>query len=445
MSTIHELSSLVALPEFDLFGVPPTQLMVESDVQTEHRPISTISSSESPIQFEVHSAVDEYINLGKSELYLCIRINLSKSNVSKEAAIKADDWKSIAPINYLMNTMFKHIKLEIGQTSVTSSTLNYAYVSYLDALLNFSHESKRTHLQTAFWHRDISGKMENYNDERSRRIRPNGGSLGEGCAIEMYGNLHIDLGNQLKSILGGVTIKLELLPNDPKFYLMFDKLLQPRVEILDARLYIHRSKLNPQVVVAHNKALGVGNARYFITRKEVKSFIIQKGTLDCYLNNVENGVLPRKIFVGLVSNEAFNGSGEHNPFNFKNYSVRHIACYIDGAQYPLKPYTPDFNKKSYMREYFGLFEATNQVNNTTIDITRDEFNDGFTLFAFNFLPDLSDGCTKSGYVSQLKKGNLRIEMRFNHALIETVSAIVFCEYDNLIEIPENRIAIKDFN
>jgi hypothetical protein len=49
MNAIHELSSLVALPEFDLFGVPPAQLTVEKDSQTEHRPISTLSSSSSPI------------------------------------------------------------------------------------------------------------------------------------------------------------------------------------------------------------------------------------------------------------------------------------------------------------------------------------------------------------------------------------------------------------
>jgi hypothetical protein len=43
MNAIHELISLVALTEFDLFGVPPTQLTVEKDIQTEHRPIATLS------------------------------------------------------------------------------------------------------------------------------------------------------------------------------------------------------------------------------------------------------------------------------------------------------------------------------------------------------------------------------------------------------------------
>jgi hypothetical protein len=67
---------------------------------------------------------------------------------------------------------------------------------------------------------------------------------------------------------------------------------------------------------------------------------------------------------------------------------------------PLLPYYPDFNKKKYIREYFGLFEAANQTGKKAdIAISQEEFGDGFTLFGFNFTPDLAEGCTRSGYVS----------------------------------------------
>ena len=445
MATIHELSPIVALPRFDIFGVTGTQLIVDSDIQTEQRPISSITDSISPIEFEIHTGLDEYVDLSRSELYLCLKVKLKKTNLAKDQAMTADDWKLISPINYILNTMFKQIRVSIGQSVVTTASLNYAYVAYIDALLNYSNEVKRSHLQTAFWHRDDTSNMDDVNEDRSKRIRPSGASLEEGRELELYGNLHLDLASQIRPILGGVSINVTLLPNDPKFHLIYDKFLQPEVQIKDARLYVHRSKLTPNVVLAHNKGLDVANARYFICRKEVKSFIIQKGTLDCYLNNVENGILPRKIFVRLVSNEAYNGHSEQNPFNFKNYSLRHIACYLDGCQYPQRLFTPDFVSKKYMREYFGLFEASNQVRyNTNIDITREEYYSGFTLYGFNFSPDLSEGCTYSEYVSEIKRGNLRIELRLNINLNETVTAIVFCEYDNTIEIPKSRIAIKDF-
>ncbi|XP_054157669.1 uncharacterized protein F54H12.2-like [Oppia nitens] len=444
MSTIHELSSLMTLPEMDVFGVPPTQLMIERDVQTEHRPISTLSNSTNTIEFEVHTGLNEYINLSKSELYLCLKFKLQKSTVSTTPEVKQEDWKLISPINYLMHSFIKQIDVNIGQTTVTTSSVNYSYVSYIDTLLNSNRDARKTHLETAFWHKDET-PMDSVNEIRSSRIRPSGNSLSDGCEVEMYGNLHIDLASQVKSLLGGVTLNIKIYPQDPKFYLIYDKTLIPTVEIMDVRLFMHKSIVNPQVVVAHNRALESANARYFITRKEVKTSIIAKDTLDCYLNNVINGVIPRKIYIGFVSNEAYNGSYNMNPFYFKNYNIRHIACYVDGTQYPHRPYTPDFANKKYMREYFGLFETANQIKHSTdIDITREEYAEGYTLFGFNFTPDLSDGVAKSGYVSTVVRGNLRVELKFAYPIQETVTAIIFCEYDSCVEIESSRFAIKNF-
>lgn len=446
MHPIHELSSLVALSEFDLFGVPPTQLTVERDIQTEHRPISTLNNSSSPIEFEIHTGIDEYIQMRECELYFRIRINLAKSFSASDAKVVADDWKKISPVNYLLHSMIKQVSVKIGQTQVNSSSGNYPYIAYIDALTSLSLEVKRSYLTGALWYKDKAGSMEAYNENRSKLIRPNGSDSSKGCELELVGKLHLDLGFQDRALLGGVKLGITIIPNDPEFYLLYDKSLVPTVDILDACLYIHRSKVNSAVVQAHHRALQTATAKYFINRKEVKPFTIQTGTLDAYLNNVQNGVLPRRVIVGFVSNAAFNGSNELNPFNFKNYSIKHIACHLDGTQFPLRPYTPDFNRKKYMREYFGLFEATNQTGNrVNIDISREEYYDGYTLFGFNFAPDLAEGCDKSGYVSPIKYGTLRLEVKFNYFLPEEVTALVFCEFDSLIEIPLSREAIKNFN
>ena len=445
MSAIHGLSSVVALSEFDLFGVPPTQLAVERDIQTEHRPISSLNNSSASIQFEIHTGIDEYVQLRECELYLCVRVNLSKSSIATEPKVTTDDWKKIAPVNYLLNSMFKQVNVSIGQISVSSSRF-YPYIAYIDALTSYSLEAKNSFLSSALWHKDRTGEMDSINETRSKYLWPNGGDLTKGCELDMIGKLHIDLGFQDRALLGGVTLNITLYPNDPKFYLMYDNTLVPTVDILDACLYVHRSKVTPAIVQAHMRALQDATAKYFINRKEGQAYIINKGTLDSYLNNVVNGVLPRRIYVAFLSNEAFNGNNTLNPFYFKNYSIRHIACYLDGSQHPLKPYTPDFNKKKFAREYFGLFEAANQTGVTSnIDISREEFYEGFTLFGFNFAPDLSESCTKVGYVSPQKYGTLGIEVKFNHALAETVTAFIYCEYDSLIELPLSRVAIKNFN
>ena len=69
MSTIHELSNITPHPDFDLFGVPPTQLTIERVIQSEHRPISVLDSR-SFIQFVITTATDEYNQLRDTLLKL---------------------------------------------------------------------------------------------------------------------------------------------------------------------------------------------------------------------------------------------------------------------------------------------------------------------------------------------------------------------------------------
>jgi hypothetical protein len=60
MEAIHELSSVAPLSEFDLWGVPPTQITVERDTEMEYRPLSTVDLN-SPITFMLTTPVGEYL------------------------------------------------------------------------------------------------------------------------------------------------------------------------------------------------------------------------------------------------------------------------------------------------------------------------------------------------------------------------------------------------
>jgi hypothetical protein len=82
----------------------------------------------------------------------------------------------------------------------------------------------------------------------------------------------LDLSFQDRALLGGSTLNITLLLNEPKFFLLHDSSLVPTVELLDARLYMHRSKVNPAIEQAHHRALQSATAKCFINRKEVKAF-----------------------------------------------------------------------------------------------------------------------------------------------------------------------------
>jgi hypothetical protein len=442
MNTIHALSNITPHPDFDLFGLPPTQLTVEKDVYTEHRPISILSSN-SVVQFVVPTNMDEYVQLRETLLYLKFKINLKKKDAS---AVSAEDWKKVAPVNYLLHSMFRQIDFEIAGKSITLSPQTYAYKARFEYDLGFTDDAKKSHLTAAGAYDDVSEKV-TIGENRSKLITPaTVNTFGTGDSIELMGKLHLDMAFQPRALLGGTQFKLTLVPNEPKFFLMnSDSNIIPEVVFENAILYVHRSKITWPVLEAHNVALGKSNAKYPICRSHVKAFNINSGNIDVSIDNAISGQLPRRVFLAMVTNDAFNGNYTKNPFNFEHFKLNHLAIYLDGEQYPLNAYKPNFEQKLYVREYMGLYEALNQLNtDSTLTLTKSQWAAGNTIFGFNFAPDLADDCNKMGYANPIRKGSLRIDLKFASALTETINVLLYCEYDNIVELTADRMPLTDY-
>src|SRR6266436_1327954 len=120
MNKIHSASHITTLPEFDLFTVPPTQLTIDKNIVTEHRPIAPISDNNiAPIEIFVNSAIDEYIQLRETLLYFKLKINIKKKDGTDPTAVT--EWAKIQPVNNLLHSIFKNVDLEVEGQSVTFS------------------------------------------------------------------------------------------------------------------------------------------------------------------------------------------------------------------------------------------------------------------------------------------------------------------------------------
>ena len=137
----------------------------------------------------------------------------------------------------------------------------------------------------------------------------------------------------------------------------------------------------------------------------------------------------------MVENKAFNGDKTKNPYDFKHFAVNYLSLHVDGKQIPAKPLTPKFDDKLCTRSYASLFTGTGFMGHDHGNhIIRDEYGDGFTLFAFDLTPDLDEG----GNFHLVKQGNLRLELHFENALAETINVIAYAEFDNIIEVDKAR-------
>ena len=159
-----------------------------------------------------------------------------------------------------------------------------------------------------------------------------------------------------------------------------------------------------------------------------------------------SGQLPKRVVIAMVDNDAYNGLYEKNPFNFKHHELSSLGVYVNGEPMPAKPLETKFTQdggQQYIKAYLSLFNGSNSLGHDLGNyISRADFPNGYSIFAFDLTPDLSDG---GGHLSLLKKGNLKIELKFAQALPRTVMVMVYAEFDNMIEITRERTVLFDFS
>ena len=438
MAFVHDSSCECTKSELDLFNVPATQTAIESSQWVEHRPLTSLSDS-APIEFVITGSGEEYVDL--SETYLQVTAQVTKPDGSDLATKNQDGTDGadigIGPVNNWLHSLFSQVDLSLNGRLITPSTNTYPFRAYMETLLTYGPAAKKSHLTGSLWYKDTAGHMDdsaNANEGFSSRRK----WIKNSRSVTMIGRPHVDLCFQDRLILNGVDMKMRFVRSKDVFNLMGNG----RVVIEDMSLFVRKVRVHPSVQLGHIKALDKTTAKYPVKRVETKVFSIPKHNMSANQENLFLGQLPNRIVLGLVENTAFSGVVDKTPFNFQHYDIDFMALYVDGVQIPSKPLQPDFAGENHMRSYASLFNGTGLMSKDQgNDISRDEYGRGYTLFAFDLTPDLSD----SGHFQLVKHGNLRLELHFKTQLPQTVNAIVYAEFDNVIEIDKARNVLFDYS
>ena len=342
--------------------------------------------------------------------------------------------------------MFSQVDVALNGKLISDSTPTYPYRAMIETLLNYDREAKDTHLQSQFYFKDDAGHMD-FNDLSATIISNTGlkkrfDKTKISKVFEMMGPIHADLFAQNNVLLPGVEVRLKLHRSKDAFCLT-TKVANPdyRVRILDAVLYVRKLTCSDTHVLSDIVTLNREPAKYKIRRTVIRNIAIPAGTQDMQRDNVFLGELPKRLVLCLVNTASFNGSYVKNPFRFQPFGVNYVALHVDEKQYPATPLTPNFTTQTALRSYLQLFSATGRLyGDGGMDITPSDFLDGYTLFAFDLTPDGSHG----QHYTVNKRGNLRIDLKFDTPLASTTNLLIYAEFDNIIEIDKNRNILYDF-
>lgn len=436
MSFLHNHSCECAKSELDLFALPSTQTSIESGQWIHYKPISSLSD-DGPIEFQVPGTGDDYIDLSHTMLYIKAKITSPDSNAIKEQT-------HIAPVNNWLHTLFNQLDVYLNQKLVSPPNNTYAYRAYIETLLNYGPAAKESHLTCGLWYEDTPHKMD-ATDSTNKGFIKRGELVKVNTAVDMIGHLHGDIFNQDKFLLNGVEMRIRLVRSKEAFNLMCNQDDQKlKVTILDASLIIRKARINPSILLAHQKVLASTTAKYPITRAEVKVVTIPSGIQGKTLDNIFLGQVPKRCIVGFIKNSAFNGSFKQNPFNFDNNGINLFSLCVDGRQIPSKTLQPSFSEGLIASSFHTLFSGTNiHFLNEGNSIGREGYGGGYCLLAFDLTPDLS--ASSNSHWNLVRHGSVRLEVRFDTALTTTLNCIIYAEFDNVIEINKNRDISVDYN
>jgi len=122
--------------------------------------------------------------------------------------------------------------------------------------------------------------------------------------------------------------------------------------------------------------------------------------------------------------------------------ISSIKLYIDGqANNNIKAIDCDFENHQSLTGYLSLFSGSGKYRRDEgLDIDRQEYENGYTLFEYDLSPDLSE----EGYFNLIREGFLRVELKFAQALPNTVNVVVYAEFESVIEINREKQVLIDY-
>ena len=478
MAYVHPYSKRCEKSEVDLFSIPPTQLSLEKGRWIEYRPLSSVQNNDSAITFVV-AGTDEYLDLSKTILVVEGKV------VPGTGGDLSTGQASIAPVNNFLHSLFRQVDVYLNGKQVTPAMGTYAYRSYLETLLNYDVSAKQSQLSSAMYYKDTAGKMDEAGSlPGSTTITyveadtVGGSSPAKQVSIPVPGNnnqgfakRHTFIADSKKFTLSGpiftdvfmsdrllinmLDLKVVLNRSYNEFCLM-DKnstSKNPKVELTDVVLKIRKVKVDQAIRDSTEILLKQTPAIYPVRRVVCKALSIAPGLPNVRLDNIFSGLVPTSFVFGLVDSNAYTGDYGKNPFNFKHHDISTVTLSVNGEEIPFKqlrlkfpnPNDTESKKKTvdYIQAYNTLFSGTGKMfSNMGLDITRDDYPQGYTLFAFDLTPDM---CNTADYFNTVQRGTLSVDLTFEKDTPEAISMVCYSDFENIIRIDSERNVIYDIS
>lgn len=422
--------------ELDLFSELPLQTSVLNTTEVAYKPVNALGDDPSVVEFACLGHGDAYRDL--SSIYLKVRVKLLKD----KNTVHADDASGV--VNNILHSLFRQVSVYLNGVPISQSNMDYGYRAYFENLLNYGQDATSTHLESIGWALD-NGDMEAIVKEKNSGYTLRKARVEKSKVLELYGRVHADMFNQHRLLLNNVDLRVVFSIEKPAFYVQEKADGKSLINFESVTMYMNHVQINPDILLSNERMLSQKPATYPYKRIEVKVYTFPAGGQSISLDNVVIGQLPNLILFAMVDNDAYAGTRNLNPFNFKHNNIAQYHLLVNGVQVPNEPYEFDYSVDPPIstRGYQSLFKDTGiHYFDRGHQISKTFFDNGCFIIASDLTTDRS---TESGACGNLlNQGTIRIEARFKEALAKTTAVLIYAEYDAAIKIDKDRNVYTGF-
>jgi len=420
--------------ETDVFTELGYDVSINASQMVPYHPTSAITPT-TPIEFHVPANDSQYLDLSRTRIRLRMKVT---SAAKGDLAAQAD--KTIlnyAPSNYIVASAFESVKVIINDTEVTTKNSLYPYQAYLETLLSYGSDYKKSVGESGGFYRVKNESDQEDEGWKSRKIVCDASK-----EFEVMGRPHSEIFNQVRYMMPGVDTRIQFYKAADNFSLerYGSNKENIRLDIKEAVLYVRKLTLLSSIHLAQIMTWKDFPAIYPGIKVSMKSYSLPIGTFGNTNESCLTGLIPQRLILGLIGSDNVNGDYEKNCFSFEDHDLQQIIVSVNSEQTTQHIINVDKTNNRILDGFMSVFDAMGVAScDQGVDLRLNEYKNGKFLFGF----DLRD--ITSGHAIP-RHGNVSIYLKFKKATTASLTVILYPEYPhNMYITHDKKVYFKDFS
>jgi len=432
-------------PKLNFFGQTSVDDVVESGYTEEHQPIGFNKNDYSdPISFYMRGG-EHWVDLEKSYIEIHGHVEGKTNGTATGSKSAYDSSEQMTLTNNFLHNLFSSVQVKLNECSVSFSNDHYPYLAYIQNLLNYTQDFASSNGEAYLWAKDEAGKMDEVDAASNPGAVKRKSWIRKGNKVSGILKLRTPLflmEQYLCSFLD-LAISLKRTTNHDFLFITSEAGSNFKFQIDTITLHIRKVKLLTSVAASIEKIMRESgqNIEYPLRDARVMSKTYAGFGTQLIEDNLFHGVIPNRVVVGIVMNDAFAGAKAKNPFYFKHKKMTEIGLTVNGVATPYSAVTADFgDSKNYVKMYHLMLESmqgvTDITNSNAVDISFAEFGAGYSLAVFDLSPD-QNGTMNQHRFNQ--PANVQLKIKFEQGVAsETITLIVYHEVFSRLVVDDTR-------